>query len=489
MIESVSPSYLQRWEHAAFVAGAGSLQMMETAAQAVVEQLQEQLGGLADERILFVCGPGNNGGDGLAAARLSFSMGAKPEVLLLSTAETRDAQTNLKRLQELDIPVHSADDCPNMSGYQFIVDALFGIGLSRDIRGKALDIITRMNDSRVKILAVDVPSGLDALTGQVLGECVRADLTVTFHRPKHGLFLAAEGLVGRIHIADIGLPLVARPDRAHSWDVSLIAEPTDLPHLLPSRPQKAHKGDFGRVLVLAGSLGMAGAAAMAAKACLRSGAGLVTLAVSHGLMPILQTLVPGATCKTVQEAKSIKHDVLAVGSGLGQSDARWEDIMALKDDHIPSVWDADALNMLAKRHMPLGPLAIITPHMGEAARLLDEDISSVLADPFSAADRLHEKYACAVHLKSAVSILYDGQEMTVNLAGTPALAKGGSGDALCGILAGILAQQKVRSPMKAMQAAALWLGLAGQKAQQAQGPYSVLTSDVIDAMGPALLDI
>lgn len=488
MIESVSPAFLQRWEQKAFSGGISSLDLMENAAQAIVDQLQGQSGTFADERILFVCGPGNNGGDGLAAARLSLVRGARPEVLLLSDARTKDAQTNLARVRDIHIPVYSAEDCPGMTEYQVIVDALFGIGLSRAMEGNVSDIVARMNLSGVRILAVDVPSGLNAFTGQKMGDCVKAHTTVTFHRPKHGLYLAADGFVGRIHVADIGLPVSCRPEKEHPWDAITIAEPFDLPNLLPPRPAMAHKGDFGRVLMLSGSMGMAGAAAMAAKACLRSGAGLVTLAVSRELMPILQTLVPGATCKAVEDAASVKRDVLALGSGLGQSEARWADIISLIDGQTPAVWDADALNMLAERPMLLGPFAVITPHMGEAARLLGEDVSRTLADPFSAAVRLHEKYGCAVHLKSAVSVLYDGHEMAVNLAGTPALAKGGSGDALCGILAGILAQQTQWAPLQAMQAAALWLGMAGCKAQQQHGCYSVLTLDVIDAMGAALLE-
>lgn len=480
MITAVSPAYMRAWEQRAFARGVSALALMESAAGAIRDTLEEALGGLPNRRILFLCGGGNNGGDGLAAARLCRVRGAESAVWLLKEPGTKEARENYARLD--GVPVMEGG-LPDAAGYDAVVDALFGTGLTRPLEGAALKLVRTLNGQKAFVLSVDIPSGMDGLTGN--GECVRADMTLSLACPKAGVLLAGGDRTGVLRTADIGLEDQDRPpDMDGRFSVT---ERSDLPGLLPARKQNAHKGDCGRVLLYAGSPGMAGAAAMAARACLRGGAGLVTIACEKEIEPVLQTLTPNAMCCPPSRAGDLPRDVLAAGCGLGASKEKWDRLCALMDDHTPTVLDADALNMLAMYPRSLNANVILTPHVGEAARLLDTDIATVLSDRVEAARRIHARYGCAVLLKSAASVLCDGTNTALNTVGTSALAKGGSGDALTGILAAVLAQQERFEPMTAMQAAALWLGLAGRKAEETHGVYSALTEDVIDAMGPAYL--
>lgn len=487
---SISPDYMRRWEEAAFDAGTPSLDLMEKAAEGIIKQLekmafQQGIERFSQLRLLFVCGPGNNGGDGYAAARMAHSLGASVQVLSALPAGTRDAKINYSKCHDMGIPFVSMEEVVTLAGFDILIDALFGTGFSRPPAGKLEQLMHDINKAGIPVLSVDIPSGIDGATGKAPGTYIRADRTVTFHLPKHGLLLTPKD-IGALKIWDIGLSALLMPEQTAPQDVVYYAEEDELAPLLPSRPQKANKATFGRVLILAGSLGMMGAAAMAALACLRAGAGLATIVCEEELMAIAQTLVLNATCCTWEQAKAMPYDVLLIGCGLGQSEEKWQHILTLFDKDKPSVWDADALNMLAKKEFSLGKHAVMTPHPGEAARLLNISVQQVVEDAVSAAQELHKRYGCSVVLKNAVSVLYDGQSLALNTVGTSALSKGGSGDALCGILAGILAQQRGEEHLRAMQAATLWLGIAGLHAESIHGPYSVLTSDVIDAMGPAL---
>ena len=324
------------------------------------------------------------------------------------------------------------------------------------------------------MLSVDIPSGMDGLTGAAAGACIRADQTVTFHAAKRGLiFSPHRQWAGEITIADIGLP----PGDGMPWADSLA-------ELLPPRRPDAHKGDCGRVMIYAGSPGMAGAAQMAALACLRAGSGLVTVVCPREIIPVLQKTVPNAMCRAAEEQPDIPSDATLFGCGLAENENTWRELMRLHRAGRREVWDAGALNLLSGHPMALGPDAVITPHVGEAARLLGQRIGEITADLPGAAQALREKYQCNVVLKSAVSVICgaDGR-LAVNAAWSPALAKGGSGDALAGILASLLGQGL--APMQAMQAACLWHSLAGRLAGQKHGIRGALTGEVIACMGEA----
>ena len=504
----LTPEDMRRTEQKAFDMGVPSLLLMEHAAMAVVDELEKALGGSCKNRsVLFACGTGNNGGDGLAAARLFRMRGGLPTVWLSGQPKTPDAQTNLRWLEKLngveilDLSEMGEDQLPFDSAqklrtyYSAYVDALLGTGLRGAPDGLTARMIAAVQndlsyDPPAPLIAVDIPSGIDGLTGETPGEYVsRADVTVTFHAPKPGLYLTADRqAVGRIVVADIGL------GNSGAWrlDDPELACKTLTPQallLLGERPLNAHKGDCGRVLIYAGKMGMAGAAAMCAKAAVTAGAGLTTVACEQAIIPILQTLVPSAMCVDIEQAVKDPpaYDVLALGCGLGQDWGVWENILKLWNPEKESVWDADALNLLSKHPMKLGKNAIITPHPGEAARLLGWRMEDVLRDRLLTARTLAETYGCTAVLKSDVTVICrvdetDKPAYWLNTIGSPALAKGGSGDALTGILAALL---HGRAPENASRLACLWHGMAGKVGERTYGERELTTSRLIDCLHEA----
>ena len=507
----LTPEDTRRTEQKAFALGVSSLLLMEHAAQAVVDELEKALGGSCQQkRVLFLCGTGNNGGDGFAAARLFAMRGGRPTVWMPGEPKTPDAKTNLQWLRLLpSVNILNLGDLPEaewpfdegrrpdhpFDGY---VDALLGTGF----RGAPSPLLARMMPVpshashctlKPPVIAVDIPSGIDGKTGETPGAFVHADVTVTFNTPKPGLYLTPEReAVGRLVVADIGL-----------WDMMpwnsdlLLLDGPELRcqtltpsalRLLGDRSMNAHKGDCGRVLIYAGKMGMAGAAAMAAQAAVTAGAGLTTVACERDIMPILQTLAPNAMCVEIGEAIQSPPpcDVLAVGCGLGQREEIWNNIINLWDPDKKSVWDADALNLLAKHEMKLGKNAVITPHPGEAARLLHCGTADILKDRLAAARKLSEKFGCTAVLKSDISVICsigeDGPEFMLNTVGSPALAKGGSGDALTGILAARFSQTFA---LEAAAQACLWHGMAGLVGEKRYGQRELTTGQLISCLHAA----
>ncbi len=447
MLYAITPENMRKLEQA-FMEETGypSLLLMEHAAQAVVSHL-------GTGHVLFLCGPGQNGGDGYAAARLykgpktiwQFS----PEML------TGNAKLNAALLAkvcpEANI-IRVGDRLPAIpNDVEWVVDALYGTGLSHAIEWGEADAVKAINASGRKILACDVPSGINSLTGDKSGHAVRATVTVTFHQPKVGLYLK-HGIEhsGTIHIADIGIPHIEQ-------DFSIL-EPGDLPALRLPRRKNTYKGIYGRVLIIAGSMGMAGAAAICASAAIQTGAGLTTIACDENIMPILQTLVPCAMCvpmSAVEEAIE-RTEVIAIGPGLGTSSERLPIIKAVLQAGKPTVWDADGLNLLAAHPelKPIGQQNIFTPHPGEAARFDCKDLQAHLGG--------------TVVLKGATTIITNGQRTALNITGTPAMAKGGSGDALTGIIVGLLGQMPGK-PFLSAQLGCLIHGMAGCAAEMETG--------------------
>ena len=464
-------------ERTAFEGGVRSIDLMELAARKVVDALIAVIGPPREKRVGFFCGPGNNGGDGYAAARLYSDAGGSAFVVPLADPATPDARVNAQRARERGIPILSQAPWPRMDT---AVDALFGIGLTRPLSGPALQMVTAMNSLFLPVVvAVDIPSGMQADTGACGEQCVHASHTVTFAYPKPGHYLTSRPeAVGELIRADIGV---------HAPEGKLIpaADEEDLPHLLPRRSLAAHKGSNGRALLLCGSPGMAGAASFAALGCLRAGAGLTTLLCDEALFPILQVLAPGAQCAVPEAAaeEGRPFDVLLMGCGLGQTDTAMRRMRLLYDRNRPAVLDADALNLLAKRPFPLGEKTLLTPHVGEAARLLQCAVGEVQADMLGAARAISRKYGAVTLLKSHASVITDGDRFALNTVGSPALAKGGSGDALAGIATGLMAQGL--PAFEAAQAAGLWLGSAARRAARCFGVYSALTGEVLSMMGEA----
>ncbi len=476
MREIVTAARMRQIEEAAFARGVSPLLLMEYAARGVVEALEKRLGSLAGKRLLFACGGGNNGGDGYAAARMALILGADAVVWRVIEPSTAEAKENERFYRALG--GKCAQEIAETESFDAVIDCLFGTGLSRAPEGAAADAIARMNAMNAPRVAVDLPSGLDGTSGRVPGACFRADLTVTLGYEKTGLYLTRRrDLVGDIALSPLPLP------RADAGDQALTAaDESDLPLLIPRRAVGASKGDCGRVTICAGSPGMAGAAAMAAKGALRAGAGLVTLACPGDIMPVLQTLVPNAMCMPVESAiaRPPARDALLIGCGLTATDAVWRNILSLYDENVPTVWDADALNLLARHPMTLNERSVLTPHPGEAARLLNVPVDEILDYPLESAEAISAKYDCRVILKNAVSVIAGyGKARALNTVGTPALAKGGSGDGLAGVLAAFLAQ-RLPSPL---EAACLIQGVAARRAEEKHGTRGLLTGEWLDDMG------
>lgn len=453
--------------------GIASALLMEHAAQGVCAALQRRFPG---GRALFLCGPGNNGGDGYAAARLWQAQGGTSVIAELSDRAQGDALMNRTLAQQAGIPLLSAaaitDALPHCD---VVVDALFGTGLSRPITGTAADLIRRVQESPVPVIAVDIPSGLDGETGRIWGCVLSAVETVTFHRLKPGLLLGS----GADHAGQITVHPILIPQGYGTQEGLRCLTPADLSRLIPPRPVSGHKGTFGKTVILAGSRGMAGAAAFAANACIHAGAGLTTVLCRESILPIVQTLVPGAVCIPLPEADG---RLTAEASALAADALPLLRLFAQWDR--PVVWDADALNLLAQHPalLPLPASAVITPHPGEAARLLGCAIGDIAADPLHALQDLHVRTGAHVLLKGARTLMTDGLHRAVNRFGTPAMGKGGSGDVLTGILTALLARPATYTTLEAMQLAALIHGMAGLRAEKRRGENCVSPLDLIDCI-------
>lgn len=509
MIRTILPADMKRVETAVMqhTSITGDL-LMQRAASHVAQAVRRLYAGKPGW-VLCVCGAGNNGGDGLAAMRMlaeaddAFS----GECWMLSRRLSADSMRELDRLEKQAGPRvlirWLEEDMPQISVKPLvIIDAMFGTGLARPLDGMALRMCRWINDQHAPVVAVDIPSGLSGETGDVLGDAVMASHTVTFHRPKPGLYLKnGPDYAGEVMVGDIGLsaPEAAVYDDADGFAV--LAE-EDLPRFLPKRRRATHKGSYGRVLLFAGSRGMAGAAAISATAALRAGAGLVTVACPDRIVDIVQTLCPCATCLPLPENAGEAWNALeaklewadAIGAGCGLGLGEWQRTLLscltewLSQHELPAVMDADALTLLSRQE-PLPALAplLLTPHPAEAARLLHQNTADVVKDAAAAAQDLSQNYHASVVLKGAVSVLCSGKAMALNPFGTAGMAKGGSGDALTGILAALLAGRAAgayaMSDLELMQCGCALHGLAGEKAEQQYGERGMLATDLCACIG------
>ena len=448
---------------------------------------------------LCLCGTGNNGGDGMAAMRILAERNSafRGECWVLPGRLSPDAVRELERLSQTRVRIVRINETlPSIPEHvDCVIDALFGTGLCRPLEGLAKECCALMNALNAPVAAVDIPSGLNGLTGDVLGEAVRAACTVTFHRPKPGLYLKqGPDHAGEIIIGDIGLP--QNMDDADGFS---LLEESDLSALLPKRSRLSHKGSFGRVLLWAGSRGMAGAAAIAATAALRAGAGLVTVACPDRIVDIVQVLCPCATClplpEDADEAWTLldeaidRCDAFGAGCGLGRSEWAAQLLEKVLSKNKPMVLDADALNLMAQKNLKASG-AFITPHPAEAARLLHCSIPEVLEDAPAAARKLAQNHS--VILKGTCSVLCSGGETAINPYGTPGMAKGGSGDALTGVMAALLAGRAAgaydMSDLALMQAACALHGLAGEMAAEEYGERGMLATDLCACLGKVSFD-
>ncbi len=494
----LTPEQMRAWEQSGFDSGVSPLLLMEDAARAVYARLLPLLRESGCRRVLVLCGAGNNGGDGAALARLLLADGYETLLVGMKEPATDSARTMRAYYETLGgealtwMPDDDAAAHENrITGFRpdCVVDALFGTGYRGTPTALYLRVIRLINVLHATVaVSVDVPSGMNSTDGSVAIAddepiCIRATHTVTLGAWKSGLFFTtAPECVGELWLAPIALPGEA-PDSG----LKLIT--TGAFSWMRKRPVNAHKGTAGRVLLYMGSVGMAGAAAMAAQAALRAGAGLVTVACPREIIPVVQELVPNAMCvpaETLRDRIPV-HDVLAAGCGLGTGRDALETLnWLLEQEKGITILDADALNLLAEARFPLPGNIVLTPHPGEAARLLHTSVDEVLKDPAGSVKKLAEQYGAAALLKGRVSLISDGRQVIIQRRGAPALAKGGSGDALTGTLAALCADQNVcpdvPEPERLLNRtalASLWLGLAGEEAQSRHGDRSALTGEVI----------
>jgi hydroxyethylthiazole kinase-like uncharacterized protein yjeF len=453
--------------------GLPGLVLMETAAGAVTEVVAQRF---ADaERVVVACGPGNNGGDGLAVARQLRCRGFSVDAVLLASEEELkgDAATQLRLARTFGVRLHPCDRhaarfAELLAGTGVIVDALFGTGLDRPLDGRWASAVVAINAAATAVVAVDIPSGLQGSSSQVVGETVKAAVTVTFAAPKVAHVLPpACWACGDVAVADIGIPPWVVDEQARMGMV----EAEDVAGWLPRRPADAHKGTFGHVLIVAGREGRAGAAALAARAAVTLGAGLVTVATARGAVRPIQAQVPeamvdplpvgedGAVSGEGLSASLGKATAIAVGPGLGISDGprRLLDVVLDEWDG-PLVMDADALTLIAGRLESLRARSaptVLTPHPGELGRLLGVTTSEVTKDRLRAAREAAQLSGAVVLAKGARTVIAGGGGWTlVNPTGSSGLASGGAGDVLTGAIGALLAQGL---PAREAAACAAWI--------------------------------
>jgi NAD(P)H-hydrate epimerase len=486
--------------HAIEACGVPSLLLMENAGRGATDVLAAELldGDPRDARVIVVCGTGNNGGDGLVVARHLLVRGADPTVYLCGDAAkaSADARANLDAWRGLggevvEVPSGAPLDSLGeaMVGADVVVDALFGTGLDRPIEGFLADVVRRLNSSEAPRFAMDLPSGLDADTGSVLGIAIEARATATFAHYKLGLVTPGGArLAGRVRVVDVGVPpsLVA-----HVGGSAQLIESADLAQWLAPRSPAAHKNSAGHVAVVAGSPGKIGAPQLVAHGAMRAGAGLVTIATwpeaasaieGHVLEVMTARIEPSRAGESIDEILARKQAVV-VGPGFGLGDdARTVVEYLLASWRGPIVVDADALTMFASRPSTFmaAKQAILTPHPAELARLLGKTGAEVEADRFGAARELVAASGAVVVLKGAHTIVASpDSRMVVTPVACPALATAGSGDVLGGVIAAMACSL---TPFEAACAGVMLHGLAGEAWSQARGgaDRGLLASEIAD---------
>jgi len=513
-VKIVTTDEMREIERGAAEQGLPSNVLMDNAGLAIALQVKDWLGGAVGRQIIVLVGPGNNGGDGLVAARHLHDWGARVNIYICGHRKEDDPNYKIVTGRGITTAIASQDSNlaeldSLLSLGDVVIDALFGTGKLRPLEGIIKEVLTRVREVKdsnpgLKVVALDLPSGLDADSGDVDPSCLAADLTITLGYPKVGLFsFPGRDLVGELVVADIGIPANLEGGIA----TELITEEM-VRSMLPQRPRSAHKGTFGRVLVCAGSLHYVGAAYLACEGAMRVGAGLVTLAVAQSLQPTLASKLTEVTYAPLPEAapgfigsetfpslheKLADYDVLLMGCGLSQHP---EVVEFIRDSllEMPSslsplmVLDADALNTLAKTPQwwqRLGRDAILTPHLGEMARLSGFPVEEVGRERSRIAREKAALWHKTVVLKGAHTVVAspDGG-VKISAVANPGLASAGMGDVLSGVIAGLLAQGL--SYCAAAACGVYIHGLAGEMVRAELGDAGMVASDLLPALPRAI---
>ncbi len=517
----VTASESRQFDQLAEKAGLPSLVLMENAALRIAEVLQQHFELDPPKRIVIVCGKGNNGGDGMALARHLSNIGFQVQVFLLAEpSELKgDAATNYKVAVNIGIPIQpivSSEQLPQLieplQSADLVVDALLGTGITGEVRGLYAEVIPLITHHASRILSVDIPSGIDSDTGEICGVAVRADATVTLGAVKLGLMLfPGADYAGDLFVGSLGIPdslLTKLNIRRFVTTHELVQR------VLPPRHPNTHKGDYGRVLIVGGAPGMTGAAIMAGKAALRTGAGLAQVALPQSLniaieasaLEVMSLPLPETDAGTIApEALNVLSprlewaDVIAVGCGISRNERTQNfvrELVAQVDK--PMVIDADGLIALAGHSEILRQrksLTVLTPHPGEMAALLRTTTEAVQRDRVGTALKAASEFKSIVVLKGARTITAspDGT-IFVNPTGNAGMATGGSGDVLTGMIAALLVQTIVRqssvpnplSLIEAVAAAVFLHGLAGDIASWEKGEVALIAGDLLDHLPRAI---
>ena len=486
--------------------------LMENAGQSVVSAMEDYFDMENVENVTIVCGKGNNGGDGFVVARYLMNLETNIDVYITADPSTisGDAKKNLNILSGLGLKpkvIKTKKDLQklrtSMTHSDIVVDAIFGTGFSGKIQGITEDVVKELNESGINIVSVDTPSGIDSDNGAVIGEAVQADLTVTMGLPKVGQFLyPARHYVGELYVADIGFPEQVINDVEVK---GTLVDNEVLRRFIPWRAPNLHKGAFGRILIIAGSTGMSGAAAMAATSALRAGAGLVYLAIPEHLNPILEAkctetiTIPlpqtedgsislKAYTKIMDEIKKV--DVVAIGPGMSQHPETQKLVREVAENaNAPLLVDADGINalvgytkVLKKRKKP----TVITPHPGEMARLINRDVREIVRNKVNLSQKYAQDWRVTIVLKGAPTVIaeQDGK-FWLNSHVNSGLATAGSGDVLTGLIIGFLAQRT--TPLAASVSGVYIHSLAGEILKEKIGEHSLIAGDLIDTIPQAII--
>ena len=466
------------------------LVLMERAALSLTEEIKKRFS--KDEKILLLCGTGNNGADGVCAGRILFNEGYSNIRICLALGKEKLSKAMKKQLSIAEAyKVPFLDELPENDGFSVIVDALFGTGLNRPIEGRGAAVIDFINSSDAFVISCDSSSGIDHENGAVNGPCVKADLSVSFAFLKRGQVLfPGKEYSGETVVKDIGISHGAFSDDRPK---TVLFEKEDVKKLLPRRSRNSHKGSYGKVLCIAGSVGMAGASYFAAKASYLSGAGLVRLYSPEENRVILQERLPEAVMTPFVEKHETEplsdlifdHDAVLIGPGIGKGKGA-RDILdfVLLNASCPVVLDADALNIIAEDksllNCPNSEL-ILTPHMGELSRLLGKSVPFVRDHIFELCDNFVSAHQLSLIAKDAVTLIFSPDKNTViNPTGDDSLSTAGSGDILSGIIAGLIASGA--KPYDAAVMAPFIHGLAGEAAGKSFSSRSVTAQDILDAI-------
>lgn len=481
--------------------GIPAMVLMEQAAMAVSNKMLRKIN--QKDSILAICGIGNNGGDGIAVARMLKHLGYMADVLVVGDEShgTKEFQQQLQIARNLGVNILNN---AKISEYNIIIDAIFGIGLSRAVQGEYAAIIEEINNTDNIVYSVDIPSGIHADHGKVMNVAIRADVTVTFGLLKKGLLLyPGTEYVGELVKADIGFPdrvIESVMPKTFTYDLGD-------KKFLPPRNKNSNKGTYGRVLVIAGSEHMSGASYLSAKAAYRTGAGLVKILTHSNNRIILQTALPEAIVSTyeddwyvgnseIQMKKEIEWaTVIVIGPGIGMTKtSEYLVNSVLQYATCPIVVDADALNIIARQwkdqnltreqRFQFREQVILTPHVKEMSRLLDCQVGDICDNLPEVIEDVMKQKNCILAIKDARTVVSDGTKVYLNTSGNQGMSTGGSGDVLTGIIAGLLAHGT--APFKATCLGVYIHGLAGDYAKQEKGTYSLIAGDIIDALSQVL---